>query len=262
MTSLLSIITFLPIVAALILALFLRGEDEAAARNAKWLALAATTATFIVSCFVLVGLQPAGYRLPVRRRPRLDHGPALQDGRGRDFDPVRDADHVPDAAGDPVDVAGARPGQGIHDRLPGAGRADDRRVHRAGSGAVLPVLRGRADPDVPADRDLGRREPHLCVVQVLPVHLPRLGPDAGRDGRHVPHGGHHRHSDAADLRLPVRSGAACWAGRCWAARRCCCSWRSLPASRSRCRCGRSTPGCPTRTCRRRPPLRSCWPRCC
>ena len=33
-------------------------------------------------------------------------------------------------------------------------------------------------------------------------------------------------------------------------------------SRSRCRCGRSTPGCPTRTSRRRPPARSSWPACC
>jgi NADH-quinone oxidoreductase subunit M len=55
---LLSIITFLPIVAALILALFLRGNDEAAARNAKWLALVATTATFVVSCVVLAGFNP------------------------------------------------------------------------------------------------------------------------------------------------------------------------------------------------------------
>ncbi len=35
-------------------------------------------------------------------------------------------------------------------------------------------------------------------------------------------------------------------------------WRSP----SRCRCSRSTPGCPTRTCRRRPPARSSWPACC
>jgi NADH-quinone oxidoreductase subunit M len=34
-----------------------------------------------------------------------------------------------------------------------------------------------------------------------------------------------------------------------------CGWRSSPASRSRCRCGRSTPGCPMLTCRRRPPVR-------
>ncbi|MDM7255790.1 MAG: NADH-quinone oxidoreductase subunit M [Paracoccus sp. (in: a-proteobacteria)] len=59
MTNLLSIITFLPIVAALILAVFLRGDDEAAGRNAKWLALIATTATFVISLFVLIGFNPA-----------------------------------------------------------------------------------------------------------------------------------------------------------------------------------------------------------
>ncbi|MEO5614917.1 MAG: NADH-quinone oxidoreductase subunit M [Cypionkella sp.] len=55
MTYLLSIIIFLPAVAAAILALFLRGSNEATANNAKWLALIATTATFIVSLFVLKG---------------------------------------------------------------------------------------------------------------------------------------------------------------------------------------------------------------
>jgi len=58
MTNLLSIITFLPIVAAGIMALFLRGQDEAAARNAKWLALLATTATFLISLVVLFGFDP------------------------------------------------------------------------------------------------------------------------------------------------------------------------------------------------------------
>ncbi|HWL58047.1 MAG TPA: NADH-quinone oxidoreductase subunit M [Paracoccus sp. (in: a-proteobacteria)] len=58
MTNLLSIITFLPIVAAGIMALFLRGQDEAAAKNAKWLALLATTATFLISLFVLFGFDP------------------------------------------------------------------------------------------------------------------------------------------------------------------------------------------------------------
>ncbi|MBT5821862.1 MAG: NADH-quinone oxidoreductase subunit M, partial [Rhodobacteraceae bacterium] len=50
---LLSIVTFIPALAALILALFLRGNDEAAARNAKWLAMIATSATFFVSLFIL-----------------------------------------------------------------------------------------------------------------------------------------------------------------------------------------------------------------
>ena len=52
-THLLSIITFLPAFAALILAVFLRGDDEAAQRNAKWLAMITTVATFVISLFVL-----------------------------------------------------------------------------------------------------------------------------------------------------------------------------------------------------------------
>ena len=55
MDNLLSIVTFTPMVAAAILALFLRGDDAAAQRNAKWLALGATGFTFLVSIFVLVG---------------------------------------------------------------------------------------------------------------------------------------------------------------------------------------------------------------
>jgi len=59
MDNLLSIVTFLPLVAAGILAAFLRGDDEAAQRNAKWLALAATTATFLISLAVLFRFDPA-----------------------------------------------------------------------------------------------------------------------------------------------------------------------------------------------------------
>ena len=58
MDNLLSITTFIPAIAAAILAIFLRGEDAAAQRNAKWVALIATTLTFIVSIFILVGFDP------------------------------------------------------------------------------------------------------------------------------------------------------------------------------------------------------------
>ena len=53
MDNLLSIVTFMPALAALILAVFLRGDDDAANRNAKWVALATTTITFVVSLFIL-----------------------------------------------------------------------------------------------------------------------------------------------------------------------------------------------------------------
>ena len=59
MDNLLSIITFIPAVAAAILALFLRGDDPAAQHNAKWLALMATSATFLISLFVLAGFDSA-----------------------------------------------------------------------------------------------------------------------------------------------------------------------------------------------------------
>jgi NADH-quinone oxidoreductase subunit M len=55
MGNLLSIITFLPGLAALILALFLRGDDAAARQNARWVALIATVATFLVSLFLIPG---------------------------------------------------------------------------------------------------------------------------------------------------------------------------------------------------------------
>ncbi|WP_415402592.1 NADH-quinone oxidoreductase subunit M [Tateyamaria sp. SN3-11] len=58
MDNLLSIVTFMPALAALILAVFLRGEDEAAQRNAKWVALATTGITFVASLFILFEFDP------------------------------------------------------------------------------------------------------------------------------------------------------------------------------------------------------------
>jgi NADH-quinone oxidoreductase subunit M len=59
MENLLSIITFLPLAAAAVLALFLRGDDSASRRNAKWLALITTTLTFLISLGLLTGFDPA-----------------------------------------------------------------------------------------------------------------------------------------------------------------------------------------------------------
>jgi NADH-quinone oxidoreductase subunit M len=69
MDNLLSIVTFLPMVAAVILGLFLKGDDPAAQKNAKWLALIATTATFLVSLAILVEFEPAnpGFQLVEER---------------------------------------------------------------------------------------------------------------------------------------------------------------------------------------------------
>ncbi|MDE3122700.1 MAG: NADH-quinone oxidoreductase subunit M, partial [Paracoccaceae bacterium] len=59
MSNLLSLITFIPLVGAAILALFLRGGDAAAARNARWFALAVSVITFLVSLKLLWGFNPA-----------------------------------------------------------------------------------------------------------------------------------------------------------------------------------------------------------
>ena len=58
MNNLLSIITFLPAVAAVIMALFLRGNDAATQRNAKWLALIASTLSLLFSLPLLAGFDP------------------------------------------------------------------------------------------------------------------------------------------------------------------------------------------------------------
>ena len=70
MSNVVSIVTFLPLVAAVIMALFLRGDDAAARRNARWLALVATGATFLVSLFLIGGFDPAdtGFQF-VEERP-------------------------------------------------------------------------------------------------------------------------------------------------------------------------------------------------
>ena len=46
----------------------------------------------------------------------------------------------------------------------------------------------------------------------------------------------------------------CWSTASRSAGRPGCSWRSLPPLRSRCRCGRCTPGCRTPMSKRRPPV--------
>ena len=74
----LSVVTFLPSVGALLLYLLAWGSDEAADRNARWIALWTTLITFAVSLILVARLAA---RLPVRRedvvarqRHYLPHG--------------------------------------------------------------------------------------------------------------------------------------------------------------------------------------------
>ncbi len=69
MNSLLSLVTFLPLIGAVVLLVFLRGEDEAAQKNAKMLALFTTSATFVLSLIVLGEFDPSdtGFQLVEER---------------------------------------------------------------------------------------------------------------------------------------------------------------------------------------------------
>ncbi|GLK83627.1 NADH-quinone oxidoreductase subunit M [Ancylobacter defluvii] len=51
----LSVVTFLPVVGALLIVLMIRGDDEVAQRNARWVALWATLVTFLISLLLLIG---------------------------------------------------------------------------------------------------------------------------------------------------------------------------------------------------------------
>ena len=59
MDNILSIVTFIPALAAAVMALLMRGEDEAAQRNAKYVALMATSITFFVSLFIYFQFDPS-----------------------------------------------------------------------------------------------------------------------------------------------------------------------------------------------------------
>ena len=81
----LSVTTFLPLVGALFI-LAIQGEDEAAKRNARWVALWTTIVTFAVSLVLVWRFDIGLARVPVRgkaalarRRHQLPHG------RRRDF---------------------------------------------------------------------------------------------------------------------------------------------------------------------------------
>jgi len=58
MENLLSIVTFIPLIAAIILALFLRGDDQAAQLAAKRVSLATTVAVFLISIAIYVQFDP------------------------------------------------------------------------------------------------------------------------------------------------------------------------------------------------------------
>ncbi len=135
----------------------------------------------------------------------MARGDQVQDGRRRHLDAVHRADGVLDAALHSRLVGqhqGSR--QGVHDRLPRARDADARRLLGTRPRPLLSLLRGRPHPDVPHHRRLGRPAARLRELQVLPLHVPRLGPHAARHDGHVLAGGNDRHPDPHEREVSAR----------------------------------------------------------
>ena len=249
---LLSVITYTPLVGALVLLLPAFGGKEK--ENAvRWVANGVRPPRLPGEPAALVLVRPRGGRLPVRREgatgsPRSASSTSSASTGSRALLIL-----LTTLLGS---IAILSSWTAITDRvravlrLPAApaGR-DARRLLRPRHVPLLRVLGGHAGPDVLPDRDLGRRAAALRGDQVLPVHARRLGGDAARHPRPLL-----PREDAPGLRGDGHLRLhAC--GCRWGSRRTCSSGSSSPsssASRSRCRCSRSTPGCPTPTSRRRP----------
>ena len=194
--------------------------NKEAKGNARWVALYTTLFTFGVSLYIWVHFDPAnaGFQF-VEEMEWL--GGSIKYKMG--VDGISMLFVILTTFLMPLCIMASwevhrRAREGVHDRLPGARDADDRRVLRAGSRAVLPVLRGRPDPDVPDHRRVGRQAARVCELQVLPLHAAGLGADAARHDGDVLARRHHRHPDAADPQVPATT---CSSG---------CGWPSSPRS--------------------------------
>jgi len=119
----LSVVTFLPVVGALIIYIS-RGDDEAAQRNARWIALWTTLITFVVSLILVWRFDPASADFQfVEKASWLATGINLSHGRRRHLAAVRDPHHRVDAVLhrrelEIRDAARAR----IHDGVPDSGK--------------------------------------------------------------------------------------------------------------------------------------------
>ncbi len=129
------------------------------------------------------------------------------------------------------------------------------RLHVARFLPLLPVLGSDARPDVFPDRRVGQRPPALCGDQILPVYAGRIGADAAGD----PGALLQRARRSASRPFSKRRTLLLLASQLAAHGS---SGASSSPLRSRCRCSRSTPGCPTRTPKRPRPAPSSWPASC
>ena len=178
-----------------------RGDEATVASNARWTALWTSLIVFVLSLVLWVKFDTGEAGLPVRREGPVAAGVGVGYKMGVDgisvlfvlLSTAADADLHPGELG--VDRTG---GARVHARLPRPGNDDGGHVLRARLRGVLHVLRGRADPDVPDHRDLGRAAAGLFGVQVLSLHAHRLGADAAGAAGDVVPGRHDRHRRAAE----------------------------------------------------------------
>lgn len=196
----LTLAIFVPIVFGLLVLALGRDDRPGLTRG---LSLIGALAGFLVT-IPLYGFRSRYGADAVRREGVLDRGlqRQLPSRHRRHLAVVRAADGLHHYHRGGRRLAGDHQPRGaVHGRLPDPVGPDGGRVRRARRHAVLRVLRSDPDPDVHHHRRVGRTQPRVRGVQVLPVHAAGLAADAGglrlpveRVGRFV------RHPDLAPKR--------------------------------------------------------------
>ncbi len=193
----LSVTTFLPLLGALLVWLS-RGDDEAAKGNARWIALWTTLITFAVSVILVMRFDASSSEFQfVEKVAWL--GPGISYHMG--VDGISLPFVILTTALMPFCIIASW--TSVTNRI--------REYMMAfliletlmiGTFSALDLVlfylffEGGLDSDVPDHRRVGRPAPRLCLVQVLPLHAARLGPDAARHHGAVLECRHDRHPDA------------------------------------------------------------------
>ena len=186
MNWLLSAIVFLPLVGGIVVHAPARALDALDRRHLYARRLRA---------LALALLRPADHRRQLRHggQPGVEGELRLDQHHGRHLPlpaSLRAGDRRPEHADDHPQrpallprrrqlVAHREAHQVLHGDDPRPGVRRDGRLRRLRPLPLLPLLGGRADPDVPADRHLGRRAARVRGVEVPDLHLHRLSLHAG-----------------------------------------------------------------------------------
>ena len=193
---LLSLVTFLPLVGALMI-LLTRGDEAVVARNARFVALWTSLVTFLISLLVWANFdnRDAGFQM-VESVTWIASG---QIGYKMGVDGISLFFVLLSTLLTPICILSAWDAVQVRVKeymiaflvletlMVGMFCALDI--------LVLHLLRRRPDPDVPDHRGVGRAAARLRGVQVFPLHVGRLGADAAGHLDHVLSGWHNRYPD-------------------------------------------------------------------